>query len=103
MAKIEKDIKILKDFIQIYCNTKHKNRSKTSKENSLLCEECHDTLTYAIVRRRNCPLNPKPTCKNCDIHCYKNEYREKIIEIMRHSGMILIKRGRIDLIFHYFF
>lgn len=103
MDRVDKDINVLKDFIQIYCDTKHKDRLKTAKEGSLLCGECHETLTYATLRRRNCPLNPKPTCKNCKIHCYKNEYRVKIKDIMRHSGMVLIKRGRIDLIVHYFF
>jgi hypothetical protein len=93
MAKVEKDVEILKDFILIFCDTKHKNRLKTNNENSLLCEECHDTLAYATSRRRNCPLDPKPTCKNCEIHCYKNEYRVKIQEIMRHSGMVLIKEA----------
>jgi hypothetical protein len=48
-------------------------------------------------------LEPKPTCKKCEIHCYLPEQRGKIKEIMRHSGMALIKRGRFDLIFHYWF
>ena len=25
-----------------------------------------------------CPLDPKPTCKNCKIHCYAPENRAKI-------------------------
>lgn len=102
-SKVDKDIKILREFIQIYCDTKHKDMPKTNENNITLCEECHDILRYSSMRRENCPLDPKPTCKNCEIHCYKPEYRQRIKEIMRHSGMTLIKRGRIDLIFHYFF
>jgi hypothetical protein len=29
--------------------------------------------------------------------------RAKIKEVMRHSGMHLIKRGRLDLLLHYLF
>ena len=103
MAEAEKDIQVLREFIQIYCDTQHKDRAKTSKNGVNLCEECRETLEYASWRREVCPLDPKPTCKNCKIHCYKPEQRAKIKEIMRVSGMTLIKRGRIDLLFHYFF
>ena len=103
MAEAEKDIQVLRQFIQIYCDTEHKTREKTQKNDVNLCEECHETLEYATWRREVCPLDPKPTCKNCKIHCYKPEQRAKIKEIMRRSGMTLIKRGRFDLIFHYFF
>ena len=102
-SKVDEDIKVLRQFIQIYCDTKHKDRAKTNEDDIILCEECHDTLRYSSLRREYCPQNPKPTCKNCEIHCYKPEYRQRIKDIMRHSGMILIKRGRFDLIFHYFF
>ncbi len=50
-----------------------------------------------------CPLDPKPTCKNCKIHCYAPENRAKIREVMRFSGMHMIIRGRVDMIFHYLF
>lgn len=102
-SKVEGDIRILEKFIQIYCDTKHNTVEKTEEKGLVLCEECWETLNYATYRREVCPLDPKPTCKNCEIHCYKPEYRHRIKEIMRHSGMTLIKRGRIDLIFHYFF
>ena len=102
-SKVDDDIKVLREFIQIYCDTKHKDRPKTRENNTNLCSECHDTLSYSSVRREYCPLDPKPTCKNCEIHCYRPEYRQRIKEIMRHSGMTLIKRGRLDLVFHYFF
>jgi hypothetical protein len=103
MVEVEKDIQVLREFIQIYCDTEHKDRAKTKKDGVNLCDECRETLQYAKWRREVCPQNPKPTCKNCKIHCYKPEQRAKIKEIMRHSGMTLIKRGRIDLLFHYFF
>jgi hypothetical protein len=42
-------------------------------------------------------------CKHCKIHCYRPDYREKVREIMRYSGKALIKRGRLDLVWHYLF
>ena len=100
---VGKDIKILEQFIQIYCDTKHREAEKSEKNGLKLCPECHETMDYSRTQRELCPLDPKPTCKNCETHCYKPDQRKKIKDIMRHSGMHLIKRGRIDMLFHYFF
>ena len=43
------------------------------------------------------------TCKHCHVHCYRPGHREKVREIMRFSGRHLILRGRLDLLWHYFF
>jgi hypothetical protein len=40
-------------------------------------------------------------CKKCHTQCYNRNYREKVREVMRFSGPYLIKRGRLDLIYHY--
>ncbi|MFH1179497.1 MAG: nitrous oxide-stimulated promoter family protein [Candidatus Bathyarchaeota archaeon] len=103
VSKVDKDIQVLRDFIQIYCETKHKDLEKIDENGIKLCVECHETLRYSTWRREVCPQDPKPTCKNCEIHCYLPDQRAKIKNIMRHSGMLLIKRGRIDLLLHYFF
>jgi hypothetical protein len=100
---VKKDSKVLEHFIQIYCDTKHIKAIKSEKEGLTLCPECYETLVYSRLRRELCPLDPKPACKNCEIHCYKPDQRQKIKDIMRHSGMHLIKRGRIDMLLHYFF
>lgn len=103
MAGAEKDAKVLEQFIQIYCDTKHTDADKIETDGLSLCAECHETLEYSKLRRELCPLNPKPSCKNCEVHCYKPDQRQRIKDIMRHSGMHLIKRGRIDMLLHYFF
>ena len=97
MDKKEKDRYILDQFIHIYCRGQH----KTSKGD--LCSDCQNLLAYAYKRLEHCPQDPKPSCKHCEIHCYKPAYREKIREIMRYSGMRLIIRGRLDLLWHYLF
>jgi hypothetical protein len=115
LSQIDKDSKILAEFINVYCSQKHKAQLKTrweyngnlkidlGTEPPNLCEECSDLLRYSMTKRAYCPLNPKPTCKNCEVHCYADEYRSKIKEVMRLSGKQLILQGRLDLIFHYFF
>ncbi|MCK4502919.1 MAG: nitrous oxide-stimulated promoter family protein, partial [Desulfuromonadales bacterium] len=65
--------------------------------------DCLDFLEYAIERRLQCPVEEDPNCKHCQIHCYRSGHREKVREIMRYSGKTLIKRGRLDLLWHYFF
>ena len=103
VSKVDEDIKVLIKFFKIYCETKHKHREKTSEDNIKLCSECQEILRYSIVKREYCHLDPKPPCKKCKIHCYKPIYREKIRDIMKYSGMALIKSVRIGLLIHYFF
>jgi uncharacterized protein YbaR (Trm112 family) len=91
-ASKEKDISVWKQFTEIYCRTKHREVEKKRYMDVLLCNECQKTLEYAVQRR-----------EQCHIHCYELEQRERIKEIMRHSGMYMILHGRLDLIFHYFF
>jgi len=79
IKSLDKDLGRLYKFIKIYCQGKH----DTSED---FCDECHDLFNYATERRNLCPLNPKPSCKDCHIHCYRDEYREKIRQVMRYSG-----------------
>ncbi|MGI6455888.1 MAG: nitrous oxide-stimulated promoter family protein [bacterium] len=94
---VEKSQKILRSFILVYCQKHHHTKNDT------LCTECQDLLEYACRRVSRCPYDPKPKCKECPTHCYKPEYRQKIKEVMRFSGMYYVKRGRIDWLFKYFF
>ena len=95
--KQEKDIRVLQTFIGVYCRGKHK------RPKGVLCNDCFQLLEYAKKRREKCPLDPKPSCKHCHIHCYSREYREKIRQIMAFSGRKMIMRGRLDYLWHYFF
>ena len=109
-----KDIKVLLQFTAVYCSQKHDadRAGVTADEPDLLslplhkypvCKDCSDFLLYAFERRLRCPLEEKPICIHCTVHCYKPGHRDKVREIMRFSGQHLIKRGRLDLLWHYFF
>ena len=95
--KQEKDIRVLESFIGVYCRGKHAGRKAE------LCRECAGLLDYARMKRKKCPLNPKPDCKHCPIHCYGKAQRASIREVMAYSGKRLLLRGRVDLLWHYFF
>lgn len=107
-----KDLNLLALFTAVYCRARHQgprapldtavltiNKIKRQQ----LCAECRDLLHYACERRIKCPLDPKPACKHCPVHCYRPVYRARVREIMRFSGRHLILRGRLDLLWHYFF
>ncbi|MBT3363008.1 MAG: nitrous oxide-stimulated promoter family protein [Chloroflexi bacterium] len=113
--KKEKDLRVLRDFIHIYCREKHKDRTKLTFSSSdasvqkamgdkkiALCPNCSKLLNHGMVKLLMCPYDPKPMCKKCTTHCYAPGYRESIKEVMRFSGIYLIKHGRLDMILHYF-
>ena len=95
--KQEKDIRVLETFIGCYCRGKHQSPKR------VLCPECAGLLGYARMKRGKCPLDPKPACKHCPVHCYGKVQRARIREVMAYSGRRLLLRGRLDLLWHYFF
>jgi hypothetical protein len=106
----KKDLKILISFVRVYCGAKHEAEARVdvglkeiSGRETLLCRECAEVLEHALEKRRICPLKPKPSCRNCHIHCYGKDYRARIREIMAFSGRRMILRGRLDYLRHYLF
>jgi hypothetical protein len=106
----EKELRLLCIFVRIYCQAKHGARldantgaREMAGRGNLLCPQCSGLVEYAKERLRRCPLTPKPSCKNCHIHCYAREQRERIREIMAFSGRRMILRGRLDYLLHYLF
>lgn len=95
-AVYEKNRKVLDAFISVYCHAHH------STAEGQLCGECQDLYDYACKRVKYCMYDPKPKCKSCPTHCYADDYRQKIKQVMRYSGMHFVKRGRIDWLLFYF-
>ncbi len=88
--EIERDSAVVREFVGLYCRQNH----GTTEGHP--CDECRDVLDYAVQRRRQCPLDPKPKCSDCRIHCYGEPYRAKIRQIMRFGGLHYVKHARID-------
>ena len=114
--KKAKDIRVLANFISIFCRENHRVEAKatflskdTRLSNSLgnkdlvLCSDCEKLLNHGIAKLLLCPYDPKPMCKKCETHCYAPGYRERIRQVMRFSGLHLVKHGRVDLMIHYLF
>ena len=113
--KKEKDLKTMADFISIFCQHKHQGKDKTAflveddrlrralgDQELILCSDCSKLLKHGTAKLLLCPYDPKPMCKKCETHCYAPDYREQIREVMKFSGLYLVKHGRVDLMFHYF-
>lgn len=112
---VRKDLKTLATFIRIYCNCKHPDAEKNevtmpqhdisaiAGKPVILCNDCRKLLLHAFVKRSNCPLDPKPMCKHCPVHCYAPSYRTKIQEVMRFSGKKMVTGGRLDMLLHLLF
>jgi len=111
-----RDILVLRDFIRIYCKENHRDLPREAvsvKDAALLevlggnppalCEDCRRLFQHGTAKLMLCPYDPKPMCKKCTTHCYAPGYREKIREVMRFSGLYLVKHGRVDMLLHYFF
>jgi len=115
--KQSKDLRILISFVRHYCRAKHRltggprpapvqlpaELARYFSNGVPLCPECAGLVEHAMEKRRRCPLDPKPSCKHCHIHCYSKEYRARIREIMAFSGRRMLLRGRLDYLWHYFF
>ncbi len=104
-----KDLQVLARFIELFCRARHDRKTGVAIPEILsqgkggtLCPDCAELLQHGMKKRSLCPLDPKPACKNCHIHCYTPQYREKIREIMAWSGKRMILRGRLDYLWHYF-
>ena len=114
LTKKEKnDIQVLIRFVHIFCRERHCDGEKSPfsvpfeevgaliDDGIALCDSCSALLTYGIRKRFRCPHDPKPMCKKCETQCYSRRYKEGIREVMKFSGPYLIKRGRLDLLYHY--
>ncbi len=114
--KKNKDIRVLSDFVAIFCRENHPAEAKEvfpikdarlhqalGTKELVLCHDCGKLLSHGIAKLLLCPYDPKPMCKKCETHCYAPGYRERVREVMKFSGRYLIKHGRLDLMIHYLF
>ena len=95
MGRIQREKKIIKVMINIYCRKKHKSKKGE------FCTECNELLEYAHKRLDFCKFGDnKSTCGKCTIHCYKKDMRAKVKDVMKFSGWRLIIYNPLELIRH---
>lgn len=85
---------LIQQMIQIYCHSKHKTKHS-------LCSDCQALLEYSHFRIDKCPfMENKTFCSNCRVHCFRNEKREDIRNVMIYSGKRMIFHHPIIAINH---
>lgn len=112
---LARDVRTLVRFVTVYCSGRHRQAAKSRAyvkrfdidvlpgKQVDLCASCVKLLAHALVKRANCPMHPKPSCKNCPEHCYHPTYRKRIREVMKFSGRKLLLSGRLDYLLHLLF
>jgi hypothetical protein len=81
--KTEHERRIVADMIALYCRKKHSTK--------MLCDDCRTLLEYADRRTIACPrMAEKTFCSQCKSHCYRQDMRERIREVMRFAGPRII-------------
>ena len=92
--RIAREKKTVAAMIRIFCRLRHGATDR-------LCSECDQLQAYAMSRLERCPFGQdKPTCANCQIHCYKPQLGERIREVMRFAGPRMLWRHPVLAIWH---
>ena len=102
---VQKDIRTLALFVQIYCDGNHADQARSPHTSDAqragvyrddvptLCADCSDHLAYGEARRVFCTLDPKPFCAHCEVHCFKSSERAWNRQMMRYAGPRSLLRG----------
>ena len=79
-SRLDREKRTLSLMIGIYCRKRHHSDTE-------LCEDCLALFDFALFKLDKCPWGvEKPACSKCTIHCYPDDKREKIREVMRFAG-----------------
>ena len=93
--KITNEKETVEKLVHIYCEGKH----STSKNN--LCDNCSTLLEYSRKKLDACRFGEeKPTCRKCEVHCYKPDMRQQVKSVMRYAGPRLVLRAPVEWIRH---
>ncbi len=83
ISRIDREKRTITALIQIFCRA----QGHPPFESGGLCLSCQGLRDYAYARLDACRYkSAKPTCRNCRIHCYQPQFRERIRAVMKFSG-----------------
>ncbi|MCU7906573.1 MAG: nitrous oxide-stimulated promoter family protein [Candidatus Thiodiazotropha sp. (ex Epidulcina cf. delphinae)] len=92
--RIRREQQTITAMMAIHCADHHQT-------GGALCEECVRLLDYAHRRLDSCPFrSEKPACNHCAVHCYSNEMRGRVQEVMRYAGPRMMLRHPILSLYH---
>lgn len=85
-------------MLRMYCGDHHAGVATDAEG---LCGDCAALLAYSRKRLAACPFGPeKPTCTNCQIHCYGPQQREDTRVVMRYAGPRMLLRHPVLALLH---
>ena len=97
--RLGREVKTIAAMIALYCRDHHGTHASDAGDG--LCPDCGELLAYARVRLDKCRYGAeKPTCSNCETHCYKPAMRERVREVMRYSGPRMLKKHPVLAVAH---
>jgi hypothetical protein len=98
-GRLRREWRTLDAMIAIACRGRRHDRQGSGRR--ALCAECAELRAYAEQRLLRCPFGAdKPTCNNCQVHCYRPEMRERVREIMRFAGPRMLLRHPMLAVLH---
>jgi hypothetical protein len=94
--RLAREEKTIAAMIALYCRDHH-----AGEPGGGLCPDCAELLDYARLRLEKCRYGAdKPTCANCETHCYRPAMRERVREVMRYSGPRMLRRHPVLAVAH---
>lgn len=92
--RLRREIKTVEKMLALSCRERHGAVGD-------LCDRCEALRLYVRERIDQCPFGSgKPTCLNCQVHCFKPEMREAVRDVMRYAGPRMMKRHPVLTILH---
>jgi hypothetical protein len=92
--RIKREKQTISAMMAIYCRDHHHTDES-------LCESCAQLLDYAQRRLDSCPFQEKkPACNHCIVHCYSNDMRIKVQDVMRYAGPRMVFRHPLLSLYH---
>ena len=101
-GRFRREWRTLDAMIALACHARHRgpNRGQGDRRR-VLCPACAELRAYAEQRLLRCPFGTeKPTCDNCQVHCYRPEMRERVRDVMRFAGPRMLLRHPVLAVLH---
>jgi hypothetical protein len=107
--RLEREEKTIAAMIALYCRDHHAGTTSAvgdadasaAESGDGLCPVCSELLDYARLRLQKCRYGAgKPTCANCETHCYRPVMRERVRIVMRYSGPRMLMRHPVLAVAH---
>ena len=90
-----REFKTIAAMLRMYCRAHH------DAKGAVLCPACVALHDYAQRRLERCVFGEaKPTCVNCQVHCYSANMRERVRQVMRWAGPRMLLRHPLLAIRH---